>query len=110
GHLITRTDPMTLDAVAAFTPTTNTRDASLTAAADTPGDFSTLHNLAISGKAAPVTVPPGRYGRFTASGHTALIFGVAGATTPAEYQLDSLTLSGGSELRVAGPVVLTLND
>ena len=110
GHLITRTDAMSLGAVAAFTPTTNTRDAVLTTATDTAGDFATLRDLTISGKAAPVTVPPGRYGRFSASGRTTFIFGTAGATTPAEYELDSLTLSGGSDLRIAGPVVLTLNN
>jgi RHS repeat-associated protein len=110
GHLITRTDAMSLSAVAAFTPTTNTRDAVLTTATDSAGDFATLHDLTISGKAAPVTVPPGRYGRFSASGRTTFIFGVAGATAPAQYELDSLTLSGGSDLRVAGPVILTLNN
>jgi RHS repeat-associated protein len=110
GHLITRTDAMTLAPVAAFTPTTNTRDVSLTSASGSAGDFATLRDLSLAGQAGAVAVPPGRYGRFTASGRTAFVLGSAGATQPAAYELDSLNLSGGTELRVAGPVVLTVNN
>ena len=110
GHVITRTDAVTMPAVDAFTPATSTRDASLSNATDSAGDFATLRNLTISGKAGAVTVPPGTYGAFTASGRTAFVFGVAGATTASHYDLDSLTLSGGSELLLAGPVVLTVNN
>lgn len=107
GHLITRTDAITMAPVAAFTPTANTRDVALSQSSDSPGSFATLRNLTISGKAGAVTVPPGTYGAFSASGRTAFVFGVAGSTT--QYELDSLTLAGGSELRLAGPVVLTVN-
>ncbi|HET7436830.1 MAG TPA: PKD domain-containing protein [Thermoanaerobaculia bacterium] len=110
GHLLTRTDAMTIPPVAAFTPTTATRDVALTNENDTPGDFTTLRDLSIAGNAGAVSIPPGTYGKFSAAGRTAFILGVTGSTTASQYQLDSLTMTGGSELRLAGPVTLTLNN
>lgn len=60
------------------------------------------------GDAAPR--PPGTYGRFTAAGHTTLVLGAENSPEPSVYNLESLALSGGSVLRVAGPVVLTVKS
>ena len=60
-----------------------TRDVSLSNAGEGIGDPATLRHLTISGKAGEVVVPPGTYGKFTASGHTTLVLGVEGATVPA---------------------------
>ncbi|HYO76574.1 MAG TPA: PKD domain-containing protein, partial [Thermoanaerobaculia bacterium] len=87
-----------------------TRDVALSSAGETPGDFATLRNLALSGKAATVTVPPGTYGRFSATARTVLVLGTAGSTAAAIYNLERLDLSGGAELRVAGPTVINLRD
>ena len=107
-YLINRTDPIQLGAIAAPPAPAGTRDVSLTKAGESPGDFATLHNLTLSGQAGAVAVPPGTYGSFTASSHTALVLGVPNSTEPAAYNLEALSLSGGSELRLAGPVVLTV--
>ncbi|HYG09618.1 MAG TPA: hypothetical protein VD835_06565 [Pyrinomonadaceae bacterium] len=107
-HVITRTNPINLSPVPAPSATAGTRDVSLTKAGESIGDAATLRHLSISGKAGAVAVPPGAYGKFTASGHTQFVLGVAGATTASVYDLEELSLSGGSELRLAGPVRLNV--
>ncbi|HYI07641.1 MAG TPA: PKD domain-containing protein [Thermoanaerobaculia bacterium] len=109
-HLVNRTDAIQLAPVAAPPAATGTRDVSLTKASDSAGDFATLRNLTISGQAGAVAVPPGTYGAFQAGGRTAFVLGVSGSTTPTVYNLKSLSLGGGSELRLAGPVVLNVAD
>ncbi len=107
-HVITRTNPINLAPVPAPPAPAGTRDASLSKAGETIGSAATLRHLNISGKAGAVTVPPGTYGKFTATGHTQFVFGVEGATTPSVYDLEELSLSGGSELRLLGPVKLNV--
>jgi RHS repeat-associated protein len=107
-HVITRTNPITLTPVPLPPAPAGTREVSLTKAGETIGDPATLRNLSISGKAGAVVVPPGAYGKFTATGHTQLVFGVEGANTASVYDLEDLSLSGGSELRVVGPVKLNV--
>ncbi|HEX6622132.1 MAG TPA: VWA domain-containing protein, partial [Pyrinomonadaceae bacterium] len=87
-----------------------TRDVSLRQAGESAGDWATVRHLSLVGRAGAVIVPPGTYGRFAAGSHTALVFGVAGSSEPAIYNLESLQLSGGSELRLDGPVTLTVKS
>jgi hypothetical protein len=72
------------------------------------GDFSTLKNLTLNSGAGQVTVPPGTYGAFIANGGS-FVFGVAGSTQPAIYNLQSLTLNSSTSLQIVGPVILTLS-
>ena len=109
-HLITRTNPIQLQPVAAPPLPQGTREVALTRAGESAGDFATLRHLSLSGKAGAVSVPPGTYGKFNASGHTAFVFGVVNSAQPTVYNLEELTLSGGSELRLAGPVVITVKN
>lgn len=108
-HLITRTDPLQLAAVASPPTPTGTRNLSLSQPAQSTGDFATLRNLSLSGKAGAVAVPPGTYGQFSASSHTAFILGVENSTEPSVYNLEELSLSGSSELRLAGPIILNVS-
>ena len=73
-----------------------------------PGDFATLRNLTLNGGVGQVAIPPGTYGAFTANGPSGFVLGVAGATTPAVYNLQGLTLNGTARLEIVGPVTLTL--
>lgn len=108
-HLVTRTNPVQWETVAPPPVPAGTRDLSLSQPNQPLGDPATLRHLSLSGKAGAVSIPPGTYGRFTGSGRdTAFVLGVAGATEPSAYNLEALSLSGGSELRLAGPVVLML--
>jgi len=85
-----------------------TRSVTLNNASQDAGDFATLRNLTLNGSNIAVAVPAGTYGTFTANGNNRLILGVAGATTPAVYNLQGLTLNGSSEVQVVGPVVINL--
>src|SRR5205823_702337 len=106
--VINRTDPTPLDPVAAPPKPTGTRDVHLTQAGQSPGDFTTLRDLQLSGNAGAVAVPPGTYGNFSASGASqAFVFGDAKSTQPTRYNLQSLTLEG-SQLRLVGPVEVVL--
>jgi RHS repeat-associated protein len=109
-HVVTRTNPITLEPVAAPPAPAGARDVSLSKAGETFGDPATLRNLSLSGKAGVVAVPPGTYGRFSAGSHTAFVFGVAGSAQPTVYNLEELSLGGGSELRLNGPVILTVKN
>ncbi|MEW6127269.1 MAG: PKD domain-containing protein, partial [Acidobacteriota bacterium] len=105
-NLITRTNPFELQPIALPPAPAGTRDVSLTQQGQSVGDFSTLRNLTLSGQAGSVSVPPGTYGNFTGSGQTSFVLGVANSTSV--YNLQELTLSGSSTLRLAGPVILTV--
>ena len=69
-----------------------------------------MRDLSLSGNAGAVIVPPGTYGKFSASSRTAFVFGIANATEPSTYNLEELSLSGSSELRLAGPVILNVKN
>jgi RHS repeat-associated protein len=107
-HLVTRTDPVELDDVATPPDPEGARDVTLNRASQRVHDFSTLRHLALTGGAGAVEVPPGTYGRFKATGRTAFVFGVENGTQRAVYNLEELSLGGGAELRLRGPVEITV--
>lgn len=108
GRLITRTDPSTLDPVSVPPAATGTRDVVLSQAGQTAGDFTTLRDLTLTGKADPVTVPPGTYRRFAADSRTVFILGIPSSSQPTIYNFEEIVLSASSELRLQGPVEITL--
>jgi len=109
-YLITRTDPMTLSPVATPPAPAGTRIVSATQAGQQLGDFATLRDLSLSGNGGAVVVPAGTYGKFAASSRTAFVLGVVNATEPSIYNFEELTLSGSSELRLVGPVVVNVKN
>lgn len=109
GHVINRTDPIALTTVSAPPRSTGTRSISLNKAGQSPGDFATLKSLTLNSQVGAVTVPPGTYDSFTANSGSGFVLGVAGATTPAVYNFQNLTLNSNSTFSVVGPVVLTLD-
>jgi hypothetical protein len=109
-HVVARTNPIELENVSAPPAPAGTRDVSISNSGGTIGDPATLRNLSISGNAGTVIVPPGTYGQFTVGGRNVLVFGDASSQTPTVYNLEELTLTGSSELRLAGPVVLTVKN
>jgi hypothetical protein len=108
SRIVTRVNPIHLETVGRPPAPSGTRDVTLTKSGESAGDFTTLRNLTLSGQAGAVFVPPGTYGRFTASGQTALVFGIANSQQPSVYNLSDLLLTGGSRLQLLGPVVITL--
>ena len=109
-HVVARTNPIELENVVAPPAPTGTRVVSINHAGEQIGDPATLRNLSISGSAGTVVVPPGTYGQFSVSGRNVLVFGVANSQSPTVYNLEELTLTGSSELRLAGPIVLTVKN
>jgi MBG domain/Hypothetical glycosyl hydrolase family 15/Immunoglobulin domain/HYR domain len=109
-YLVRRTNPIGLPIVSPPPASAGTRDVVLNSSGQSAGDFATLRDLTLNGNAGSVSVPPGTYRTFIANANSAVVLGVAGATEPAVYQLRGLTLNGGAQLRVVGPVVLTLAD
>ncbi len=107
-HLVRRVDPAAFPTVAPPPAPAGTRNVVLSAPGQSPGDFATLRNLTLNSGAGLVAVPPGTYGSFVANGPAGFVLGVAGATTPAAYALQGLTLNGGATLQVVGPIVLTI--
>ncbi|MBI5688643.1 MAG: immunoglobulin domain-containing protein [Verrucomicrobia bacterium] len=107
-YLVQHTDAVPLPVVSAPPAPTGTRNVVINSANQSPGDFVTLRNLTLNGNAGAVAVPPGTYGAFIANANSTLVLGVAGATQPAVYQLQSLTLNGGGRIEVVGPVEIQL--
>ena len=107
-HVVRRTDPLALTAVTAPPLPPGTRSVTLNAVGQNPGDFATLANLTLNSNVGAVAVPAGTYGAFTANGGARFTLGVAGATEPAIYNLQSLSLNSGAQLEVVGPVILTV--
>jgi rhamnogalacturonan endolyase len=109
-YVVRRVDAIALPAVAPLQSPTGTRDVQLHAPNQNPGNFSTIRDLTIGGDIGDLNVPSGAYGEFTVSGNGVLVLGEAGATPPAVYQLQKLTLNGAGTLRIVGPVILRLGS
>ncbi|MFT3783215.1 MAG: Ig-like domain-containing protein [Nibricoccus sp.] len=107
-NLVRRVDPVTLPTIAAIPQPTGTRYVNLNKATDPIGDFATVRNLTLNGNVGAVAIPAGTYGDFTANSNGSFVLGVPGASEPAVYNLQRLTLNGNATVQVVGPVVLRL--
>ena len=108
-HVVRHIDPLALPVVAAPPLPTGTRSVALDKSGQSPGDFATLRDLTLDSNVGLIAVPAGTYGNFTADRGSGFVLGVAGATEPAVYNLQSLALNSGSSIQIAGPVILVLN-
>jgi endoglucanase len=107
-YVVRRVDPVAMPAVTAPTSPAGTRNVTVDKPGQSLGDPATLRHVTLNAKAGEVALPPGVYGNITANGSAGVILGVAGATEPAVYELQALTLSRQSSVRIVGPVVLKL--
>ncbi len=107
-HVVRRVDAITLPEVAAPPVPPGTRDVTMNATGQSIGDFATLRNLTLNNNVGQIPVPPGTYGVFAANSGSGFTLGVAGASEPAIYNLQSLTLNSGASVQIVGPVILTL--
>ena len=107
-YLVRHVDAIALPVVNAPAAPAGTRSVTLSSSGQSAGDFATLRDLTLNGGAGAVAIPAGNYGAFAANGSSGFVLGVAGATEPAVYNLQSLTLNGSSTLQVVGPVILNL--
>ena len=109
-YVVRQVDPIALPEVAAPANPAGTRNVSVNQAGQSIGNPATIRNLTINSNGGEVAVPPGAYGSFTANGQSTFVLGIAGATEPAVYDLQGLTLNSNARLRIVGPVVLTVRQ
>jgi RHS repeat-associated protein len=107
-YLRTRTTPVAIPTVSAPPPPGGARTVNINSAGQAIGDPATLRHLTLNGNVGQYVIPPGTYGNFIANGGSGFTIGVVGATNPAIYNLQNLTLNGQSRLDVVGPVILTV--
>lgn len=107
-HVVRRVTPVAWPVVSAPPAPTGTRDVTLNSAGQSAGDFSTLRNLTLNNKVGQVAVSPGTYGTFTANKGAGFTLGATGSESPVVYNFQGLTLNGGSQLLVVGPVIVNL--
>jgi rhamnogalacturonan endolyase len=107
-YLVRRVDPIAMPVVAAPPAPTGTRSVSINQAGQSAGDFATIRNLTLNGNVGLIALPAGTYGSVIANGGSGFVLGVPGATEPAVYNIQNLTLNGNSQLQVVGPVTLVL--
>ncbi len=109
-YFVRQVDPGALPAVSAPPSPPGTQDTTLNSSAQSISSFSTLRNLTLNGNIGQVIVPDGTYGSFIANSGSGFTFGIAGATEPSVYNLQGLTLNGGSQLLLVGPVILNVGN
>lgn len=107
-YVVRRIDPLELPTVDAPPSPEGNRDVTLNNAGQSAGDFATLRNLTLNSNAGSVAVPPGTYGSFAVNGSNELVLGIAGATEPAAYNLQSLSVNSNARISIVGSVVLTV--
>jgi len=107
-HVVRRTNALSMPQVDLPSGPAGTRDVTITSTNDAVGGFTTLRNLNVGGDAGLVDVPPGAYGQFTAGSSSGFSFGVSGTTQPTVYNFQSLTVNGGAQLRIVGPVIINV--
>lgn len=107
-HVVRRTNPVALPNVMAPSAPAGTRNVVLNSTGQSPGSFSTLRHLTLNGNVGQVAVPAGAYGDFTANAGSGFTLGVSGSAQPSVYHFQRLTLNGQSQLKVVGPVVVTV--
>ncbi len=108
GVIKRHTEPVSMPVVNAPPAPTGTVNVTLNNSSQSVSDWAALRNLTLNGNVGAVSVPAGTYGNFTANGSSSFVLGVPGATQPAVYNLQALTLNGSSQIQVVGPVVLIL--
>jgi endo-1,4-beta-xylanase len=107
-HIVRRTDAVAFPTVAEPPAPAGQRDVHINTPGQSPGDFATIRNLTLNGNAGELVVPAGTYGVLTANGSSSFVLGAPNATEPSVYNLQGLTLNGGSRLRIVGPVIVNV--
>jgi hypothetical protein len=106
-NVVRRTDPVALPTLGAPASPTGTVDLTINTTGQSI-NWTTLRSLTLNSNVGAVPVPTGSYRNFTASGGSSFVLGVAGATQASIYNFQALTLNGGSQIQILGPVVLNI--
>lgn len=110
GRILRQTNPVSMPEIGPLPTPGGSRDVRLNSARDTAGNFATIRDLTVGGDYGQVAVPPGTYRDLTANGGNGFTLGTIGATQPSIYHVRNLRIMGNGELRIVGPVILTVAD
>jgi rhamnogalacturonan endolyase len=105
-HVVRRVDAIAMPAVDSPQAPAGTRNVTINNPSQSVGNFATLRDLTLNSGAGAIAIPAGAYGAFAANGASSFVLGVAGATEPTIYHLQSLTLNSGARVQIVGPVIL----
>jgi len=107
-YLVRHVNALVMPTVPAPNAPLGTRSVSVNSPGGAIGDFATVRNLTLNSNVGQVAVPAGAYDSLTANGGSGFVFGAVGATDPAVYHLQRLTINSNATLRIAGPVIIRL--
>lgn len=86
------------------------RDVVLNRPSDHVADFPSVRHLTLNGAAGEHAIPGGTYGRLTVNGRSVVVLGEHGANRPTRYAFQRFILNGAAEVKVVGPVEITLAE
>ena len=110
-HVVARTNPIELENVAPPPAPAGTRDVSINHSGEHDRRSDNVKRISRSQEMPERSrCRRERTGSSVYSGRNVLVFGDASSQTPTVYNLEELTLTGSSELRLAGPIVLTVKN
>ncbi len=72
-------------------------------------DFKKVKDIKVNNDKRTLVVPPGSYGDVDVEKGT-LVLGVKGSLSPARYNFQSITINGGAQVSLNGPVVITVGQ
>jgi len=109
-YVRTRTDAVAMPAAPAPPLPAGTQDVTINHTGQTVGNWAAVRDFTLTGNVGTYAVPPGTYRALKATAGNTLVLGVTGATTPAVYNLQTLSLSAQASVQLAGPVLIKVND
>ncbi len=95
--------------VAAPPAPSNNNNANINSQPSAPLNATAAANVNLNNGAGEVVLNPGNWGNMNSGSGTSFIIGTVGATTPTVYNFQSLNLNSNSQLKVVGPVILTID-
>lgn len=110
GKVYRRVNIFTPPPVAAPPGPDNNRNANINSQPAGPLSASTAANVNLNNGAGEVVLNPGNWGNMNTGSGTSFVIGTVGSTTPTVYNFQSLNLNSGSQLKVVGPVILTIDS
>lgn len=110
GRIIRRSDPLTLPLIESYRTPTGNRWVTVNSNGQSVGNWNKLAGLTLNSNTGNYAVPAGNYAVFTANSGSSFTLGEVGSNTPTVYSFQGLNLNNGSDLKIAGPVILILQN
>ncbi|WP_237763936.1 type II secretion system protein [Terrimicrobium sacchariphilum] len=109
GKVYRRSTPPEFPTVSKPPSPTNSNGVNINSPQTTAVNPAITANVNLNNGAGDVKLAPGSYGSLNASSGTSFVIGDPNSTTPQVYSFQSLSLNSGSQLKVVGPVILTMS-